>query len=228
MNVPEGIGVEYEGNVAFNAGEYNAHAILRFDEDNLEVASPADCQWRINKRRIDISGAYWDYAGVYTYDGQEHGVYLAGLPDGLNIDYTDNVKIETGSYVASASLSPVDPFNFEVPEVNGCSWAIRKADRALGKVEWTDCGSFVYDGKLKRVEIESGLDDDIMVEYESESAVNAGKYLRRLTSRLLTAPITIRLSLWDIRGASPRRTTTCRMWYGITRRISLMTEASRG
>lgn len=179
MNVPEGIGVEYEGNVAFNAGEYNAHAILRFDEDNLEVASPADCQWRINKRRIDISGAYWDYAGVFTYDGQEHGVYLAGLPDGLNIDYTDNVKIETGSYVASASLSPVDPFNFEVPEVNGCSWAIRKADRALGKVEWTDCGSFVYDGKLKRVEIESGLDDDIMVEYESESAVNAGKYFAK-------------------------------------------------
>jgi len=174
--LPEGIGADYENFMAFDAGEYNARAILRYDEDNLEVAWPSDCQWRINKSRIDVSGVYWDYTDAFTYNGNKHAVYLAGLPEGLSVDYTDNVKTETGTYVASATLTPVDAANFEVPEVNGCVWTIRKADCEIEGLVWTDCSGFVYDGREKTVRIESDLGDMIKVDYEDNVAVNAGRY----------------------------------------------------
>ena len=174
--LPDGIGADYENFVAFDAGEYNAHAILRYDEDNLEVAAPADCQWRIEKQKIDISGAYWDYSDAFIYDGGRHAVYLAGLPEGLKVEYTDNVKTETGTYVATATLTPVDSDNYEVPEVNGCVWSIRKAEYRLDDITWTDCSSFVYDGKEKSVRILSDLGDAVSVEYEDNTAVNAGRY----------------------------------------------------
>ena len=177
VGLPEEIGVDYENFVAFDAGEYNAHAILRYDEDNLDVSYPADCQWRIEKRKIDISGAYWDYSDAFTYDGNRHAVYLEGLPEGLKVDYTDNVKVETGTYVATATLTPVDSDNYEVPEVNGCTWSIRKAEYRLDDVEWTDCSGFVYDGKEKNVRIISDLGDTVRVDsYEGNAAVNAGRY----------------------------------------------------
>ena len=174
--LPEGIGADYENFLAFDAGEYNAHAILRYDSDNLDVAWPADCQWRIDKKKIDISGAYWDYKDAFTYDGGKHAVYLAGLPEGVDVEYTDNVKTETGTYVATATVTPVDSNNFEVPEVSGCVWTIKKAEFRLDRVEWTDSSSFVYDGTEKSVRIISELDDSVRVTYEGNTAVNAGRY----------------------------------------------------
>ena len=54
--LPEGVHVDYENASAFNAGVYNAHAILEYDSDNMFAMQPADCQWKINKERFDISG----------------------------------------------------------------------------------------------------------------------------------------------------------------------------
>ena len=177
VGLPEEIGVDYENFMAFDAGEYNARAILRYDEDNLEAEWPADCQWRIEKRKIDISGVYWDYSNAFVYDGGRHAIYLAGLPEGLRVEYTDNIQTETGTYVATATLTPVDSDNYEVPEVNGCVWSIKKAEYKLDEVEWTDCSGFVYDGSEKKVRITSDLGDAVRVEhYESNTAVNAGRY----------------------------------------------------
>ena len=52
--VPEGIHVDYENASGFNAGVYNAHAVLEYDSDNMYALQPADCQWKINKDRFDI------------------------------------------------------------------------------------------------------------------------------------------------------------------------------
>ena len=176
IGLPDSIKVDYENNMAFNAGEYNAHASLRYDDTNLEVMQPADCQWRINKRRIDVSSAYWAYTDAFTFDGTEHGVYLNGIPEGVDVEYTDNIKINTGTYTASASLTPADKLNYDVPEINGCTWAIKKAEWKVGSIEWTDSSDFVYDGKVKNVEIVSGLGDNVSAEYEHSAAVNAGRY----------------------------------------------------
>lgn len=177
--LPEGVFAEYEEGCASNAGVYKAHAILKYDYDNMSAEQPSDCQWKINRDRIDVSGVRWDYAGAFTYDGEEHGVYLVGLPEGLDVEYTDNVKIEAGKYAASATLTPTDATNFEAPEVSGCTWAINKAPIVREDIQWTDFSSFVYDGTEKTVEIISDIGDDLNVEYVYNKQKNAGRYFAK-------------------------------------------------
>ena len=129
--LPEGVYAEYENASAYDAGIYNAHANLRFDGDNLEVASPADCSWRILKSRVDISDVRWDYSEPFEYDGNEHSIYLINVPEGVEVEYSGNTSTEAGMYAASAVLMPTDANNYEVPEINGCSWSIDKAEYKL-------------------------------------------------------------------------------------------------
>ena len=174
--VPEGIYVEYENASAHDAGVYNAHAVLKYDRDNLIVNSPADCQWKINKKKIDISEVCWDYTDAFVYNGREQGVYLLNVPEGVEVEYEGNVKVAAGKYAASATLLPNDSVNYEVPEISGLTWSIGKADLSLPELRWTDCSGFVYDGTEKSVEIESELGDEVSVEYTGSSAKTAGTY----------------------------------------------------
>lgn len=177
--LPEGVFADYEGASASNAGVYNAHAILKYDEDNLSCEQPADCQWKIDRDRIDVSRVRWDYDDAFVYDGTEHGVYLINVPEGLNVEYTDNVKSEAGKYAASATLTPTDTVNFETPEVSGCTWSINRAQMQKAGLEWTDSSEFVYDGTEKTVEITSDIGDDLKVEYIYNKQKNAGRYFAK-------------------------------------------------
>lgn len=205
--LPEGVYADYENASAFNAGVYNAHAILRYDRDNMTADQPADCQWKINKDRIDVSGVSWDYDEAFTYDGGEHGIYLKGVPEGVDVEYTDNVKTDAGKYAASASLIPNDPINYDVPEVNGCTWSINKAQIVKEGLEWTDFSDFVYDGNEKSVEIVSDIGDDITVEYAYNKQKNAGRYFAKaiftaVDSDNYSAPNPVGYS-WTISKADP-------------------------
>ena len=177
--LPEGVYAEYENASAYDAGIYNAHANLRFDGDNLEVASPADCSWRILKSRIDISDVHWDYSEPFEYDGSEHGIHLVNVPEGVEVEYSGNTRIEAGKYAASAVLVPTDANNYEVPEINGCSWSIDKAEYKLPQLVWTDSSGFVYDGTEKTVGIINDLGDAVRVDYTGNTAKGAGRYFAK-------------------------------------------------
>lgn len=174
--LPEGVYAEYENASAYDAGVYNAHATLKYDSDNLELASPGDCQWRIVKQRIDISDVHWDYAEPFEYDGKEHGVYLADLPEGVEAEYSGNTHIDAGKYAASATLIPTDSNNYEVPEINGITWSINRAKLAVPELLWTDSSDFVYDGSEKSVAIINDLGDSVNVEYTGNTGTGAGRY----------------------------------------------------
>ncbi len=174
--LPEGVYAEYENASASNAGVYSAHAVLKYDSDNLYAEQPADCQWKILKDRIDVSEVRWDYTDAFTYDGTEHGIYLENIPEGLNVEYQDNVKVETGKYAATATLTPTDLVNFEVPEVSACTWSINRCPIVLDNIEWTDASEFVYDGSEKKVEIISDIGDNLTVDYIYNKEKTAGRY----------------------------------------------------
>ena len=174
--LPEGVYAEYENGAAYDAGVYNAHAILKYDEDNLEAIPPADCQWRIAKRRIDISDVTWGYEEPFEYDGSEHSIYLVNIPEGVDAEYTGNTHVEAGKYAAGATLVPNDSNNYEVPEINGCTWSINKAALKVADLAWTDSSDFVYDGTTKSVEILNDLSDALTAEYTGNTAKAAGRY----------------------------------------------------
>ncbi len=174
--LPEGVYAEYENAAAYDAGIYNARAFLKFDEDNLTAIAPGDCQWRIVKSRIDISDVYWDYSDPFVYDGGEHSIYLANVPEGVDVEYSGNTHIEAGKYAADAVLIPKDANNYEVPEINGCTWSISKADLKMPELAWTDSSKFTYDGSDKSVSIINDLGDSVTVEYTGNTAKAAGRY----------------------------------------------------
>ena len=204
--LPEGIYVEYENASAYDAGVYNAHAVLKYDRDNMTVNAPSDCQWKINKKRIDISDVRWDYTDAFVYNGREQGVYLLNVPEGVEVEYEGNVKVAAGKYAASATMVPNDSVNYEVPEISGLTWSIDKADISLPELRWTDCSGFVYDGTEMTVGIESDLGDDIDVEYTGNTAKTAGRYYAKaifsaVDDNNYKAPASEGYS-WDIAKAS--------------------------
>jgi hypothetical protein len=174
--LPEGVFAEYENASAYDAGIYNAHAKLRFDGDNLEAASPADCRWRIVKSRIDISDVTWNYSEPFEYDGRDHSISLVNVPEGVEVEYSGNTAVEAGKYAASAKLVPADSNNYEVPEINGCAWSIDKAVMKMPQLVWTDSSAFVYDGTEKTVSVINDLGGVVDVEYTGNSAAGAGRY----------------------------------------------------
>jgi len=174
--LPEGVYAEYDNAAAYDAGIYNAHAVLKYDEDNLIAIAPADCQWRILKKKIDISDVFWDYSDPFVYDGGEHSIYLANLPEGVGAEYSGNTHVEAGKYAADAVLIPNDSNNYEVPEINGCTWSIGKADLKLPELSWTDSSAFIYDGSEKSVSVINDLGDAVTVKYTGNTARAAGRY----------------------------------------------------
>lgn len=204
--LPKGIYATYSDNIALNAGIYIARANMHYDEKNLEVQQPSDCQWKINKANIDISGVRWDYNNAFIYDGEEHTVMLTGLPEGLNVEYKDNSSVDAGKYVAVASLMPSDTTNYEIPEISGCTWAINKAKLDKGDLEWSDSSGFVYDGNEKSVEIISGIDENVTVEYSGNKQTNAGRHFATATfiptdEKNYSPPAPIRYA-WNIAKAN--------------------------
>lgn len=175
-NLPDGVYAVVENGEAANVGVYTAHAVLKYDDNNYVVEPIADCQWQIRKAKFDMSSTCWDYINPFTYDGEAKSVVLKSIPEGLNVEYTDNEKIESGKYVATAKLTPVDALNYETPEINACTWAINKSVLEKVDIEWDDDSDFVYDGTTKSVRISSDISDKIRVEYAGDTAVDAGEH----------------------------------------------------
>ena len=174
--LPDGVFAIIENGTATQSGVYRAHANLQYDKKNFIVEQPADCQWQINKGKYDISNVRWNYEEPFTYDGEEKVLFLMNVPEGLNVEYTNNVKLDAGKYVATARLMPSDPVNYEIPEINACTWAINKLTLDRGHIAWTDDRDFVYDGTAKSVKIISEISDKIRVEYSGEREIAAGQH----------------------------------------------------
>ena len=167
--------VEYENNVATDAGTYHASAVLSTQNQNYTAPEIEGCTWTIAKAVPDISGVTWSYAFEFTYDGYEKSVELLDLPEGMSAKYQGNAAIEAGDYVAEATLIMEDSMNYEAPEVSPLQWTIAKRDYDLSTAVWIGADGFVYDGTAKSVEL-TGLEDSLEPIYQDNVAIDAGTY----------------------------------------------------
>jgi len=122
INVPDGIIVTYNGNVAYVAGNnYKAtYTITLVDADNYKLvgAESGTLDWVVNKAKIDVTGMQWTYTKPFTYkDGVVYTVDLIGIPDYLtvNIDKINGTFFATlpGEYTAIYTYS-YDEENYEI------------------------------------------------------------------------------------------------------------------
>lgn len=176
-NLPEGLVASYEGNTAVDAGNYIATAQLQpLDERNYHEPRKMQYEWSVAKAQIDASNVYWTGGGDdLIYDGGEHSIRLAGLPQGVNAAYQGNTAVDAGQYIASAVLEPEDYVNYLPGVVEPYRWEIEKAEIDISNVMWASSGELVYDGTMKVVGL-TGLSDDVSVEYENNVAIDAGTY----------------------------------------------------
>ncbi|MBR3863580.1 MAG: hypothetical protein IKJ19_00480 [Clostridia bacterium] len=101
--LPEGVTVAYTNNKGTEVGVYNAIAILSGEGyETLELKATLEV---IALR--EITGVTFENA-LYYYDGVEKQILVNGeLPEGVTVEYENNVVKEVGLYEARAILSGV-------------------------------------------------------------------------------------------------------------------------
>ena len=179
QGVPAGFEVVYDNNSAKDAGVYYATAtLISMGDTNYKPLELPKCKWEIVKAPIDMSGVSWDYDAPFTFDGEEKSVELTGLPDTVEVTYTNNKALNAGGYEAMAEVTAKDPDNYEAPApVSACWWHIDKAVYDMSEVRWTYEEDLIYNGKEKSVRIQ-GLPEGVRVEaYRGNKAIEAGSYL---------------------------------------------------
>lgn len=232
--LPDDISVEYENNVATDAGTYHASAVLSTESRNYVAPEIEGCTWTITKAVPDISGISWSYAFEFTYDGYEKRVELMDLPEGMSAVYEGNTGIEAGDYTATARLVMRDAMNYEPPLIAPLEWKIGKREYDMTTVSWTGAEGFVYDGTEKRVEL-MGLEEGLEPVYEGNTAVDAGQYTATATflydEHNYYPPEAVSCQ-WEIRKA-PLDTSGVRWTYdgpmkaGRNRTVTLQTEGDQ-
>ncbi len=187
-DIPDGLNVSYktneeDGNSKINAGSYETIALLSVVNDNYEIINNSNSlslDWSINKAIYDLSNVNWTSTTEFTYDGSSKKVELNNVPKGLKVTYTDNEKVNAGSYKAKINIEK-DDTNYEIINNSiseAIDWVIKKKELDLSNVCWNYDSNkpFVYDGKEHTVEL-INLPDEITPSYSGEcSATDSGGY----------------------------------------------------
>ena len=200
IGLPDGVKAVYEDNCKMTAGEYEASVSFVYDEINYNEPSFKSCKWRISKADLDLSQLEWNYRSAFVYDGEEHRVEFKtperkgfffgrkksdsneyiGLPEGVNVEFSDNSFEDAGKYIAKAYFTPVDTDNYNTPEPLACKWEIRKAEPDMSRVKWNCSRAFTYDGEEKEVAV-VGLPEAVSVKsYTGNKAIAVGVYTARV------------------------------------------------
>ena len=167
----------FTGNAETDAGNYTAVVKLVCDDPvNYEIPSIAPLRWSIRRRKINIDDMCWNYdeSSMLVYDGQLKEVKLIGVPEGIEVLYLNNSKINAGTYIAKARLS-YDTKNFEVDQVPDCVWRVDKANFDTSEVYWDYDGPFTYDGMEKKITLKN-VPNNIEVRYMDNRAIAIGSY----------------------------------------------------
>ncbi|MBQ7641036.1 MAG: leucine-rich repeat domain-containing protein [Acholeplasmatales bacterium] len=169
-NVPEGVNVLYENNDKINAGSYEVIAKLEDTTGNFIVPEELIATLKINKK--DITNDLVFESKEFTYDGNAHSLEATGLPEGVNVSYENNDKINAGSYEVIAKLEDTTG-NYIVPEELKASLKINKKD-ITNDISF-ESKEITYDGNTHSLEV-TGLPEGVNVLYENNGKVNAGSY----------------------------------------------------
>ena len=184
--VPSFASVAYENNGQTAVGVYYVKAIISADNYNtLELTAIL----RIKTR--SISGVALSDLTV-EYDGNEHELVVSGtIPEGVTVEYTDNVRKDVGEQKVTATLSG------EGYETLVLVAYLTVTAREITGITFED-GSFYYDGEEHGIYISGTLPTGVTVEYTDNTRTSIGSTYAKAVlsgegydSKVLWALITI-------------------------------------
>jgi len=194
-----------------NAGTYTINAVLSlvdsescvFTVAGNPVAQPVEysCTWKINKASVKLDDCDWIYdvnnAPVYNNNEFEIKLDTTGIADLVNVSYTGNKATGASNYTAKATVSLVDPDNYEFtvagavvasPAEYELNWTIKKATIALDGAKWDYTAPFTYTGNDYTVNFTTVLTakelELVTITGDKDTQKNAGKYPVKATVTL--------------------------------------------
>ena len=165
-----GVNVTYENNDKINAGSYEVVAKLEDTIGNYIVPEELKATLKINKK--DITNDLVFESKEFTYDGNTHSLEVTGLPEGVNVTYENNDKINAGSYEVIAKLEDTTG-NYIIPNELKSTLKINKKDLANDLT--FESKEITYDGNSHQLEV-TGLPEGVNITYENNSNINVGEY----------------------------------------------------
>ncbi|MBQ7913762.1 MAG: InlB B-repeat-containing protein, partial [Clostridia bacterium] len=170
-NLPSGVSVSYVGNNQTQAGNYTVTA--KFTGDGVNYNAIPDMTAKLVINASDLTGiSFAD--GEFTYDGQPKSIYITGtLPEGVEVEYTNNEKINADSYTVTATFTCTNGNYTNLPELTA-TLIIKKATYDMSGVVFKD-KSVNYTGEVYSLEA-TNLPNGVTVDYENNNQTQAGEY----------------------------------------------------
>ena len=167
--VAVGEGYTLVGNVATNAGDYEATATL--EEGYVwgdGSADPTNIAWTIAKATHDMSGVTFASA-TYEYDGEEHAIAVAGVPSGVEVVYTGDAtnRTEVGTNTVTASFKVLDEVNYgPIATQMVATLTIEKATVDMSGVTFASA-TYAWDGEEHSIAV-AGVPSGVEVVYSGD------------------------------------------------------------
>ena len=164
-NLPEGASVEYYGNNISEVGEHKVSAVIK--KDNYEDLTLSATLTILKRNPFNL--VFEDK--TVDYDGEEHNIIVNGeIPNGVNVEYVGNGKINAGEYEIKAIVT--DTTNTIAPYEMIATLIINKIDL---EVEFND-KVILYDGNAHTLDVPEVSDNFISRVVGNEPKTDVGKY----------------------------------------------------
>lgn len=108
----------------------------------------------------------------FEYDGSSHSLSVSNLPEGANVQYENNDKVEIGVYTVKATVSK-DGYNTKV--LTATLTIKEHVEKQNFEGVTLESNSFTYDGKNHSLAV-SGAPVDANIKYTNNSQKNVGVY----------------------------------------------------
>lgn len=169
--LPEGVTVTYEGNEKTDVGTHEVIAHFKGDEKNYNAIEDKKANIVIEKGTLDLSSIKFENSNQ-TYDGTPKFILIEGeLPEGVEVSYEGNGKINAGEYEITAHFTSSNPNYNAIPD--------KKATLTISKAAFVPVfndATVEYDGTAKSIAIENVLPRGLEVTYEGNEKTVPGKY----------------------------------------------------
>ncbi len=171
--LPDYITVSYEGNDVKTIGNYDITANFEVADaykDLIPEIKPKQATLSIVASEDDISGIEFVSAS-FTYDGNKKSLLAKNVPEGVEVSYEENDKIDVGEYTVIAHFTSAGD---KIYSDKKATLSINKAEIDMSMVEFPDL-LVSYDGLSHRIDVKN-LPDNVDVTYTGNDKVDVGNY----------------------------------------------------
>ena len=108
---------------------------------------------------------------TFIYDGTEKSLSVNNLPEGFNVSYENNGKVDAGKYEVKAIITGNENYNGEITLTATMTISPKEI-----RLSWIDRGPFIYNGEKQVFKPQPVEGIDITVDVEGGNGIDVGTY----------------------------------------------------